>query len=422
MTVSSMARCCASKFFAITKMQEEYGFEGYVQSDCGAVDNEIRGEHYAANATDAAAKAIVDGHMNSCCGNGLQVWHCLSLVLVLSFHYPFTAFHCPFTILALPFTVLSLFLHCLSLTHSTQAACAAIESGEMTQQDLVDRVSRSMGMLMDAGLFDPVSIQTYTKIPFETINSESAQASNLEAARQSPVLLKNGNAGKAVLPFKKGTKLAMIGPHTQTQKDLAGNYFEDIGLGTCSGPGCVAKLGTAFDAVNMGGANATVVAGCKDMHCSDDSGFAAAVAAAKAADTVVLALGIDGDICGEGKDRMNISLPGKQQDLAEAVIAVGKPTVLLIFSGGLIDIGDLKHRNVAIIQSWFPGATGGTAVAETVFGIHNRFGKLVRFKSPFLYGLYSPCKFVDVWRSLVCCGSHSHGIIQTSLRNRTSTI
>ena len=62
--------CCASKFFAVTKMVEEYGFEGYVQSDCGAVNNELHGEHYAVNTSDAAAKAIVDGRMNSNCGNG----------------------------------------------------------------------------------------------------------------------------------------------------------------------------------------------------------------------------------------------------------------------------------------------------------------------------------------------------------------
>lgn len=72
------------------------------------------------------------------------------------------------------------------------------------------------------------------------------------------------------------------------------------GLGTCSGPTCVPKLGPSFDKIN--GGNATVVAGC-DMKCASDSGFAPAVAAAKAADTVILALGIDGDICGEGKDR-----------------------------------------------------------------------------------------------------------------------
>lgn len=68
------------------------------------------------------------------------------------------------------------------------------------------------------------------------------------------------------------------------------------------------KLGPSFDKIN--GGNATVVAGC-DMKCASNSGFAAAVAAAKSADTVILALGIDGDICGEGKDRMDIALPGE---------------------------------------------------------------------------------------------------------------
>jgi hypothetical protein len=189
-----------------------------------------------------------------------------------------------------------------------------------------------------------------------------------------------------VLPLKRGVRLALIGPHTQTQQDLAGNYFETIGLGTCAGPTCVPMLSTAFNAVNSGGAgggggnNATVTAGCLEMKCDSEfaaAGIVAAVKAARAAEAVVLALGIDGDVAGEGKDRMNITLPGKQKQLADAVVAVGRPTVVLLFSGGLIDIGDLTgHPNVAIIQAWFPGATGGTAVAETVFGLQNRFGKL----------------------------------------------
>ena len=73
---------------------------------------------------------------------------------------------------------------------------------------------------------------------------------------------------------------------------------------------------------------------------------------------------------------MNISLPWYQHTLAEAVIDVCKPTVLLLFSRGLVDIGDLKLHDIAIVQGWFPGATGGTAVAETIFGEQNRFGKL----------------------------------------------
>lgn len=174
--------------------------------------------------------------------------------------------------------------------------CAAIEQGLMSQADLVARVTRSFKLLMDAGLFDPVEGQAYTKIPFSTINDDSAQASNLEAARQSLVLLKNG-AAAPVLPLKKGLKLAIVGPHAVTQKDLAGNYFEDIGLGTCAGPTCVPTLKTAFDTVS--GGNATVAQGC-DMLCKSNVGFPAAIAAVKEADVAVLALGADGDVCGEG--------------------------------------------------------------------------------------------------------------------------
>jgi xylan 1,4-beta-xylosidase len=129
-------------------------------------------------------------------------------------------------------------------------------------------VTRSFTLLMDAGLFDPVGIQSYTKIPFDTINSEEAIASNLQAARQSLVLLQNGRGNAPILPFRKGVKLALIGPHTQTQKDLAGNYFEDIGLGTCAGPTCVPTLKTAFDRVN--GGSAAVAAGC-NMRCGSVS-------------------------------------------------------------------------------------------------------------------------------------------------------
>jgi beta-glucosidase len=108
--------CCASRFFAITKMEQEYGFRGYVQSDCGAVGNEVGREGYAANATDAAAKAVVDGRMNSNCGGGLN------------------------------------------------AACAAVAAGLLPQAELEARVTRSFTLLMDAGLFDPLERQTYTKV------------------------------------------------------------------------------------------------------------------------------------------------------------------------------------------------------------------------------------------------------------------
>ena len=103
---------CLSEFFAQTKMRDEFGFEGYVQSDCGAVNNAHGGEHWAANATDAAAHALVDGLMNSNCGGGL-----------------------------------------------VGNICAAIGEGLATVADLEARVTRSLTLLMGAGLFDPVDQQ-----------------------------------------------------------------------------------------------------------------------------------------------------------------------------------------------------------------------------------------------------------------------
>ena len=175
---------CASKFFAQAKMRDEFGFKGYVQSDCGAVNNEVKHERWAVNATDAAARALAGGLMNSNCGGGL-----------------------------------------------VNNVCAAIAEGLTTEAELEARVTRSLTLLMDAGLFDPPEQQQYTKIPFDTINSEEAQRRNLEAAKQGLVLLKNPVAhdGAHVLPLSKGFgagEILLMGPHAQTQKTLAGNYFE----------------------------------------------------------------------------------------------------------------------------------------------------------------------------------------------------
>ena len=105
-----------------------------------------------------------------------------------------------------------------------------------------------------------------------------------------------------------GKSIALIGPHSRTQKDLAGNYFEDIGLGTCAGPACVPSIESSINALNEG-SNVTVVEACSDMKCGT-ADIAGAVAAAKGADVVVMAMGISGAIEGEAHDRMDIGMPG----------------------------------------------------------------------------------------------------------------
>ena len=326
--------CCASKFFAHQKMRDEYGFKGYVQSDCGAVSNEYTREHWARNASDAAARAVVDGLMNSECGGVL-----------------------------------------------TGNMAQAIKDGQATMADVEARVTRSLTLLMKAGLFDPPELQVYASIPFEAINSKQAQARNLDAARQGLVLLRNDNN---TLPLRRNATIALIGPHAQTQVELAGNYFEDIGLGTCAGPACVPSLETALNTLSQAGANVTTVPACSDRSCAK-ADVAAAVAAVTAGgaekpSAVVLALGIDGKIEGEGHDRMDIRLPGQQPTLASAVIAAarthGIPVALLLFNGGMVALDGIDTTGVAVMECWYPGATGGTAVAETIFGLENRFGKL----------------------------------------------
>ena len=261
---------CASKFFAQQKMITEWGFEGYVQSDCGAVNNLWSQEKWAVNKTDAAARALKDGMMNSNCGGGL-----------------------------------------------VDNICAAVDEGLADIADLKARVGRTFTLLMEAGLFDPLAGNPYTSIPFDTINSAEAQERSLDAARQSLVLLRNpavaSSAGAGVLPIPPSAthKIALIGPHSRSQKDLAGNYFEDIGVGTCAGPGCITTLEAALN--TLAPSNVTTVLGCTDPK--DPSGASrkceslpalqvlAAVAAANAAEHVVFALGIDGTIEGEGHDR-----------------------------------------------------------------------------------------------------------------------
>ena len=102
------------------------------------------------------------------------------------------------------------------------------------------------------------------------------------------------------------------GRHARTQAALAGNYYEDIGLGACAGPACIPSVEASLNAAN-GGGPATVLEGCADAACASvDVGAVRAAAAAAGVKAIVLAMGIDGTLEGEGNDRMDIRLPGAQ--------------------------------------------------------------------------------------------------------------
>ena len=106
-------------------------------------------------------------------------------------------------------------------------------------------------------------------------------------------------------------------------------------------------------------------------------GIEAALAVARDAEVVVLMLGIDGSLEGESNDRTSIDLPAIQHELAAAVLALGKPTVIVLINGGVVGIAQEKESAPAILEAWYPGFWGARAIADTLFGDnHNLGGKL----------------------------------------------
>ena len=223
------------------------------------------------------------------------------------------------------------------------------------------------------------------------------------------VLLRN-DAG--LLPLTPGGQpLALVGPFANYTA-IAGNYFEvrapqcnaiEMGARRISHPhrpsptptlvwhhtpqdicatgphgdlGCVPTLLAAVAAAN-GGTPPAYAPGC-DVGTPDPSGIPAAVAACNRSTICILALGDNTE--GEGQDRTDTALPGAQVTLALAVLAVGKPTVVVLFSGATLAVDAIvnapRAAPLAIVAAWMPGVAGGTPVASALFGATNRWGKL----------------------------------------------
>lgn len=203
-----------------------------------------------------------------------------------------------------------------------------------------------------------------------------------EAARRSVVLLKNE---KSLLPLpKSGKKIALIGPFGADRDNLFGPWtiFPDRAA--------VVSLEDGMRAALSDPSLLTVVAG-SGIEDPLAGGIDAAVAAAKAADVVVLAIGEGANMSGEAQARVEIIVPPPQQALAEAVAAVGKPVVVLLKHGRAIALTGAVRNADAIMATWFLGSESGHAIADLVFGDASPSGRLpVSFpqasgQEPFFY-------------------------------------
>jgi len=192
-------------------------------------------------------------------------------------------------------------------------------------------------------------------------------------AERSFVLLKNENSGgKPLLPLDPDAHtIALIGPLADSASDMLGPWRA---RGNAAD---VVTLRTALTSRMRQSGRQVLYAKGTQILTAEDKGFAEAVAAAKQADVVLLALGEDALwMSAEGASRAHLGLPGNQQQLLEAVAATGKPVVLIVFSGRPLTLIWAAGHVPAILQAWFPGVQAGPALVRTLFGDVSPSGKL----------------------------------------------
>ncbi len=327
--------CCASPTLLQKILREEWefggpdGVEGHVVSDCWAIHDIHANHRVVKTAPEAAALAVKNGCDLNC-------------------------------------------------GHTYGALLVAVEQGLIDEATIDAALTRLFTLRFKLGMFDPPEMVPYAQIPIEVNDSAAHRALALETARESIVLLKNDG----VLPLNKAAlkTIAVIGPNADDDLVLLGNYF---GMPSRS----VTPLQGIRDKARAG-VEVLYVPGC-GIRDYDKSGFAAAVAAAKQADVVIAVMGLSQLVEGEegqeegiktGEhstgDRTDLNLPGVQEALLQAVAATGKPLVVVLLNGSAVAVNWAEEHAAAIVEAWYPGEEGGTALADVLFGDYNPAGRL----------------------------------------------
>jgi len=309
----------ANRWLLTDLLRGQWGFEGVVVSDYTA-DMELIAHGYAADETDATAKAFLAG-------------------LDLSMQSGFYAAHLP----------------------------GLVEGGQVPMAALDASVRRILRLKEAIGLFDDPYRSLDPAREADTSHIAAHDALARDAARRSIVLLKNDGA---LLPLRRaGQKIALIGPFAQDRDNIEGCWtlFGDKARYVTLEAGMRAALADQ--------ALLEVVPGCA-LEDAVEGGIEAAVAAARRADVVVLALGEPQRYSGEAQSRVEIVVPAAQQALAEAVAATGTPVVVLLRNGRALALHGAVRDAQAIAVTWFLGTQTGHAVADVLFGHYSPSGRL----------------------------------------------
>lgn len=242
-----------------------------------------------------------------------------------------------------------------------------VSSGQATQAELDEAVRHVLRVKFALGLFEHPFVDE-SAAPKALYHPDSIALAQT-AAERSFVLLKNANGsnGKPLLPIPTAAlNIAVIGP-------LGDDSSYPTGAPAGAGPRV--SLPAAL-AQRVGEGHVSRFKGCGILDGTDDE-IASAVAGAQKADVVILTLGESPEMSGEAASRAHLGLPGRQQELLEAIVRTGKPVVLILFSGRPLTVPWAFDHVPAVIAAWLPGTSGGPALARTLFGDVNPSGKLV---------------------------------------------
>jgi beta-glucosidase len=324
---------CANPFLLTDLLRKQWGFDGHVVSDCGAIYDIHANHKFTATPEEAAAAAVKAGN-DLCCGTDYN------------------------------------------------ALVRAVQKSLISEVEINTAIGRVLEARFRLGLFDPPEKVPYAQISLSQNDTPEHEALALKMARESIVLLKNDN----LLPLDrtKIKRIAVIGTNANSVPVLLGNYN-----------GTPARPVTILDGIrSAAGTNIEVVydPGCPLALERDGTGrpdaqaWTRAVSAAWMSDVIIYVGGISPKLEGEemkmdldgfsGGDRTAIELPAVQNELLEALQGAGKPVVFVNCSGGAMAMSWAVTNLPAILQAWYPGEQGGRAVADVLFGDVNPTGRL----------------------------------------------
>jgi beta-glucosidase len=325
-----------SHYWLTERLRNEFGFRGYVVSDSAAVEYLYNKHAVAADMKDAVRQSIEAG-----------------LNVKTNFTQPED--------FILPLREL-------------------VKEGKLPLRTLDDRVRDVLRVKFILGIFDRPYIAD-ADASEKLVNSPEHREVALRAARESLILLKNE---RGVLPLNKEIKsIAVIGPNADDDRNTQNRYGPSGVRGVTVLEAVRAKLG---DRVRV-----TYAKGCdltnahwpetevlpEPLTKEEQAGIGEAVEAAKSSDVSVVVLGdLSSLTVGESATRTSLDLPGRQLELVQAVQAAGKPVVVVLINGRPLSINWVNKYVPGIVEAWFPGAQGGTAIADVLFGDYNPGGKL----------------------------------------------